>query len=97
MVRVFQVYIHGGSNIVGSGSEDLYDGTYLAAYGDAVIVTFNYRLNIFGWFHPGSNNSGKVLFCIYCIFILSIALLFCYKVISYILSFLKLRFKYEYF
>ena len=55
-----QVYIHGGSNIAGSGSEDLYDGTYLAAYGNVVVVTFNYRLNIFGWFHPGSNNTGTI-------------------------------------
>lgn len=53
------MYIHGGSNIVGSGSEDLYDGTYLAAIGDVVVVTFNYRLNLFGLFHPAVDDTGK--------------------------------------
>lgn len=47
------VYIHGGSFLTGSGSKAYYDGTYLASKG-AVIVTFNYRLGVFGFFcHPG--------------------------------------------
>jgi para-nitrobenzyl esterase len=46
------VWIHGGSNVVGSGAESSYDGTALAAKG-VVVVTINYRLGILGSFsHP---------------------------------------------
>jgi para-nitrobenzyl esterase len=46
------VWIHGGSNRVGSGSQPIYDGTSLAAHG-VLVVTVNYRLGIFGFFsHP---------------------------------------------
>lgn len=45
-------WIHGGSNVMGSGAESSYDGTALAAKG-AVVVTINYRLGILGSFsHP---------------------------------------------
>ena len=46
------VWIHGGSNIAGAGSEVPYDGAKLVAKG-VVVVTINYRLNIFGFLaHP---------------------------------------------
>jgi para-nitrobenzyl esterase len=46
------VWIHGGGFFVGSGTERLHHGDHLAAKG-VVVVTFNYRLNIFGFFaHP---------------------------------------------
>ena len=46
------VWIHGGSYTGGSGSTPLYDGTQLASQG-AVLVTINYRLNVFGFMaHP---------------------------------------------
>jgi len=46
------VWIHGGSNISGAGSEVPTDGATLAAKG-VVVVTINYRLNIFGFLaHP---------------------------------------------
>jgi para-nitrobenzyl esterase len=46
------VWIHGGSNISGSGSEALYDGTELAKKG-VVVVSINYRLGMFGFMvHP---------------------------------------------
>jgi para-nitrobenzyl esterase len=46
------VWIHGGSNVSGAGSEGTYDGTRLARRG-VVVVTINYRLNVFGFFaHP---------------------------------------------
>ncbi len=46
------VWIHGGSYTGGSGSTPLYDGTRLAAQG-VVLVTINYRLNVFGFLaHP---------------------------------------------
>lgn len=46
------VWIHGGSYTGGSGSAPLYDGTQLASQG-VVLVTINYRLNVFGFLaHP---------------------------------------------
>ncbi len=43
------VYVHGGSFTSGSGALPAYDGTALAARGEAVIVTINYRLGVFGF------------------------------------------------
>jgi para-nitrobenzyl esterase len=46
------VWIHGGGLRVGSASEPIYDGEELARKG-VVLVTFNYRLGVFGFFsHP---------------------------------------------
>ena len=46
------VWIHGGSFIIGSGSQAQYDGANLAARG-VVVVTINYRLGVFGYLaHP---------------------------------------------
>jgi para-nitrobenzyl esterase len=65
--RPVLVWIHGGGNVVGAGSERLYDGTELVRRGDVVIVTLNYRLGIFGFLHgksvandtfPTSGNEG---------------------------------------
>ena len=50
--RPVMVWIHGGALTRGSGSVSTYDGEALAKKG-AVVVTINYRLNIFGFFaHP---------------------------------------------
>jgi para-nitrobenzyl esterase len=46
------VWLHGGSNRVGSGTEVGYDGISLAAHG-VIVVTINYRLGVMGFFaHP---------------------------------------------
>ena len=46
------VYFYGGGFVGGDGSEPRYDGAAMAAKG-IVVVTVNYRLNIFGFFaHP---------------------------------------------
>jgi para-nitrobenzyl esterase len=46
------VWVHGGSNRVGSGTETGYDGAILASYG-VIVVTVNYRLGVMGFFsHP---------------------------------------------
>ena len=46
------VWIHGGGNLGGAGSEENCDGSRLAAKG-ATVVTFNYRLGAFGFLaHP---------------------------------------------
>ncbi|KAF4340620.1 cocaine esterase [Fusarium beomiforme] len=42
-------WIHGGSFSHGSGSLPYYDGAKLAGYEDLVVVTINYRTNIFGF------------------------------------------------
>ena len=43
------VFIHGGYFVFGAGSLPLYDGSYLAASGDVVVVTLNYRLGALGF------------------------------------------------
>jgi para-nitrobenzyl esterase len=47
--RPVLVYIHGGGWEKGAGSVSTYDGARLAARGDLVVVTFNYRLGPFGF------------------------------------------------
>ncbi|HJM75504.1 MAG TPA: carboxylesterase/lipase family protein [Dehalococcoidia bacterium] len=49
--RPVMVWLHGRGFTAGAGSEDLYNGANLARRGDAVIVTINHRLNIFGALH----------------------------------------------
>jgi para-nitrobenzyl esterase len=41
------VWIHGGSNVYGTGSSPWTEGSVLARQG-AVVVTLNYRLGVFG-------------------------------------------------
>ena len=46
------VFIHGGGNLSGGGSDATYDGESLARHG-LVLVSLNYRLGPFGFFsHP---------------------------------------------
>jgi para-nitrobenzyl esterase len=46
------VYFYGGGYIAGDGSETRYDGAAMAQQG-IVVLTVNYRLNLFGFFaHP---------------------------------------------
>ncbi|KAF5366642.1 hypothetical protein D9757_011882 [Collybiopsis confluens] len=49
-------WIHGGANINGMGSDETFDGGPLVSRGDVVLVTINYRLNIFGFL--GLNDSA---------------------------------------
>jgi para-nitrobenzyl esterase len=42
------VWIHGGGNLYGAGSEEVFDGASLAAKG-VTVVTINYRLGAFGF------------------------------------------------
>jgi para-nitrobenzyl esterase len=50
--RPVMVWIHGGGNLGGSGSEDACDGSALARRG-ATVVTLNYRLGALGFLaHP---------------------------------------------
>lgn len=43
-------YIYGGSFIVGSSGDPTFNGTHLAKTANAVVVTFNYRLGVFGFY-----------------------------------------------
>jgi para-nitrobenzyl esterase len=47
--RPVLVWLHGGSFIEGSGAAADYDGGCLAARGDVVVVTCNYRLGLLGF------------------------------------------------
>src|SRR5699024_2071891 len=47
--RPVLVWIHGGAYYLGAGSQGMYRGARLAADGDAVVVTFNYRLGVLGF------------------------------------------------
>ena len=44
------LWVHGGSNIGGSASEDYYDALTLVALSEMIVVTINYRLGPFGFF-----------------------------------------------
>jgi para-nitrobenzyl esterase len=51
--RPVMVWIHGGAFVTGSGSGAFYRGDKLAARGDVVVVTINYRLGALGFLaHP---------------------------------------------
>jgi para-nitrobenzyl esterase len=46
------VWIYGGGGVSGSTAEPIYDGNATAKKG-VVVVSMNYRVNVFGWFaHP---------------------------------------------
>ena len=43
------VYIHGGGFMEGSGNDSMFDGSKVAGRGNVILVTFNYRLGVFGF------------------------------------------------
>ncbi len=49
--RPVMMWLHGRGFAAGAGSEPVYNGANLAKRGDAVIVTINHRLNVFGHLH----------------------------------------------
>ncbi|MEO5335878.1 MAG: carboxylesterase family protein [Magnetospirillum sp. WYHS-4] len=54
------VFIHGGAFIGGSGSLPIYDGAYLAASGNQVVVTLNYRLGALGFLYADRSPDAKI-------------------------------------
>jgi para-nitrobenzyl esterase len=52
-------WIHGGGNVDGESND--YDGSKMANLGHVVVVTINYRLNLFGFLaHPALDNEGHL-------------------------------------
>jgi carboxylesterase type B len=49
------IWVHGDGYEFGQGM--LYDGSYLSVTGDVIVVTINYRLNIFGFFAPSDGSA----------------------------------------
>jgi para-nitrobenzyl esterase len=47
--RPVMVWLHGGGYSAGSGSNPMYEGSYLATRGDVVVVNVNHRLNVLGF------------------------------------------------
>jgi para-nitrobenzyl esterase len=52
------VFVHGGSNVSGYTADPVYDGAALARSANAVVVTVNYRLGIFGFLNMPQLKSG---------------------------------------
>ncbi|MFF3572014.1 carboxylesterase/lipase family protein [Nocardia jiangxiensis] len=58
--RAVLLWFHGGGFTSGSGGWDWYDGGRLAALGDIIVVTANYRLGPLGYLRlPGVDNLGS--------------------------------------
>ncbi len=49
--RPVMVWLHGGGYFAGSGSNPMYEGSFLATRGDVVVVNVNHRLNVLGHLH----------------------------------------------
>ena len=52
------VFIHGGGFVGGGTSDPLYNGTNFAAAHDVVMVSIEYRLNVFGFMNFGAIDSS---------------------------------------
>jgi para-nitrobenzyl esterase len=52
------VFVHGGSNVSGYTADPVYDGAALARTANAVVVSVNYRLGIFGFLNVAQLKSG---------------------------------------
>lgn len=62
--KTVMFWIYGGGYTFGSSRVDFYHGQVLAAEGDVVVVTFNYRIGVEGFFYSGTDdapgNMGKL-------------------------------------
>jgi len=53
-------WIHGGAYISDSASREVYKGEVLAANADAVVITINYRIDIFGFLYLGTDEAPGI-------------------------------------
>ncbi|WP_417207695.1 carboxylesterase/lipase family protein [Antarctobacter sp.] len=58
--RPVMVWLHGGGFSVGSAAQAITNGGNLAAFGDAVVISLNHRLNIFGFLFLDDVSGGAV-------------------------------------
>ena len=58
--RPVMVWVHGGAFVTGAGSLGLYNGKALAASGDVVVVTINYRLGGLGFLRLADVTAGTI-------------------------------------
>lgn len=58
--RPVMVWIHGGAFVTGAGSLGTYNGKRLAALGDVVVVTINYRLGALGFLNLRDASGGRL-------------------------------------
>lgn len=58
------IYIHSGGFNAGTASADELNGKILSAFGNIVIVTFNYRLNVFGFFDGRNEGEFTAFHCL---------------------------------
>ena len=58
--RPVMVWIHGGAFILGSGNEPSSHGANLAARGNVVVVSINYRLGAFGFMNLKEATGGRI-------------------------------------
>lgn len=54
------VWVHGGTNIMGGSADPMFDGTKFATKENVIIVSFNYRLGILGFYDDGHNTNFAV-------------------------------------
>ena len=52
------VFIHGGSNVSGYTADPIYNGANLAKNANAVVVSANYRVGLFGWLSLAQLKNG---------------------------------------
>ena len=57
--RPVVVYIHGGGNVIGAGSWDVFSAARLARHGDVVAVGVNYRFGPFGYLFTDEDGAGR--------------------------------------
>ena len=57
-----KVWIYGGGFTGGGTSISLYDGRTLAAHGDVIVASMNYRLGAFGFLSTGDGRITGQLF-----------------------------------
>lgn len=59
-LKPVMVWVHGGSNVQGGTADPIFDGTTLAQNEDVVVVSFNYRLGILGFYDDGTNTNFAI-------------------------------------
>ena len=54
------VFFHGGGGMKGTSTLDIYDPSVLVTFTEMIVVTVNYRLGVFGFFHLNDSHINHV-------------------------------------